>query len=178
MELEFICSDADSGGVVEKVRVLAEALRAAWDVPTIAGAVDAAHVRGAQSETISQILAGELSHQGFTSEKKGLFAEYDVPGLRPDWYLPLENGDGVIAEVERGGVLTNNRDLLDFYKCHICRQASHLFLIAPIRVHGRGSTSVVKRMRALFGAGVGTNVRSVAVFGYGTRLTARPALAE
>ena len=31
-------------------------------------------------------------------------------------------------EVERGKTTTNNMDLLDIYKCHICEEANHLFL--------------------------------------------------
>jgi hypothetical protein len=56
---------------------------------------------------------------------------------------------------------------LDFYKCHICREASDLFLLAPVHVHGRGWLAVGNRMRALFEDGIESNVRSVAVFGYG-----------
>ena len=37
-------------------------------------------------------------------------------------------------EVERGKTTTNNMDLLDIYKCHICEEANHLFLFVPIEV--------------------------------------------
>jgi|tagenome__1003787_1003787.scaffolds.fasta_scaffold19563081_1 hypothetical protein len=169
MQLEFICRAQDEDlPVVRGVSQLARDFMEAWSDERIAAAVERAHVHGAQSDAMSAVFAAALHERGFTSEKRGLFAAYDVPGLRPDWYLPLGDGDGVIVEVERGGVLTNNRDLLDFYKCHICREANHLFLIAPIRVHGRGWSSVVKRMRSLFTEGIAANVTSVAVFGYGT----------
>jgi hypothetical protein len=168
MELTFICRPADEQDrQVCIVRELAEELRNAWASDQVLAAIESAHVHGAQSEAISLVIADDLRARGFTSEQKGLFAGYPVPGLRPDWYRRLEGDDGVIVEVERGGVLTNNRDLLDFYKCHICREASHLFLLAPVHVHGRGWLAVENRMRALFEDGVDSNVRSVAVFGYG-----------
>jgi hypothetical protein len=165
MEFEFITRSGRKP--VRAVRDLAEELLGAWSTPGVAREITRVHVHRAGSDAVSAVLAPAVRARGFTSERKGLFAGYDVPGLRPDWYLPLGGGDGVIVEVERGGVLTNNRDLLDFYKCHICREANHLFLLAPRAVHGRGSAAVVKRMRALFAAGVDANVESVAVFGYG-----------
>jgi hypothetical protein len=168
MQLDFICRAPDAERPrLQTVRDLASDFKEAWSDERIVEAIIREHVHGAQSDAISAVFASALRERGFTSEKRGLFADYDVPGLRPDWYLPLGDGDGVIVEVERGGVLTNNRDLLDFYKCHICREANHLFLLAPVRVHGRGSSAVVKRMRSLFAEGIDANVDSVAVFGYG-----------
>lgn len=169
VQLDFICRAEDERvRSLARVRELAISLQHAWSAAGVEHAIEREHVHGAQSEVLNSVFGVELRERGFASERKGLFAQYEVPGLRPDWYLPLEDGDGIIAEVERGGVLTNNRDLLDFYKCHICREASHLFLVAPVRIHGRGSAAVVKRMRALFGENVRGSVRSVAVFGYGT----------
>ena len=50
--------------------------------------------------------------------------------LRPDYYRPLETS-GILLEVERGKTTTNNMDLLDFWKCHLCRHADYLFLMVP-----------------------------------------------
>ena len=67
-----------------------------------------------------------------TSEKQGLFATYNAPGLRPDYYREVpEHRTGIILEVERGKTTINNMDLLDLWKCHICAEAHHLFLLVP-----------------------------------------------
>lgn len=91
-----------------------------------------------------------------------MFKGVEVPGLGPD----LFHADlGIIGEFERGGTLTNNRDLLDFYKVHICHEADHLFLFVPHRIHGRNvSVASAKRMRAVLREQSG--VDSVALFGY------------
>ena len=63
---------------------------------------------------------------GFWGQKKDLFKEYQ---------RPLSGGStGIIFEVERGKAVTNNMDLLDLWKCHICREASHLILVVPMVV--------------------------------------------
>jgi hypothetical protein len=60
--------------------------------------------------------------------------------------------------------LTNNRDLLDFYKVHICAEARHLFLFVPQMIHGRNaSIASAQRMRAVLHQQA--SVDSVAVFG-------------
>src|SRR3712207_4564677 len=65
---------------------------------------------------------------GFVSEAKGLFGSYETKALRPDYYLPL--GDtGILMEVERGKTTTNNMDLLDLWKTHLCLEADYLFLM-------------------------------------------------
>ncbi|WP_101525313.1 hypothetical protein [Nocardioides houyundeii] len=66
---------------------------------------------------------------GFTSEAKGLFLEYENK-LRPDYYRAVGKS-GVLLEVERGKTTTNNMDLLDMWKCHLCRHADFLFLMVP-----------------------------------------------
>jgi hypothetical protein len=108
---------------------------------------------------------------GFTSEAKGLFLEYENK-LRPDYYRPIE-GSGVLLEVERGKTTTNNMDLLDFWKCHLCRTADYLFLMVPQALkHNPTMTpkkeynSVVKRLDTFFVAGNETNVRAAHIFGY------------
>lgn len=108
---------------------------------------------------------------GFTSEAKGLFAEYGNK-LRPDYYRPLD-ASGILLEVERGKTTTNNMDLLDFWKCHLCTHADYLFLMVPQALrHNPAMTpkkeynSVVKRLDTFFVRGNETNVRAVHIFGY------------
>ena len=74
-------------------------------------------------------------------------------------------------EIERGKAVTNNMDLLDLWKCHICREADHLFILVPILVvrgYGREGVypRVVTRLATFFVPGNEINVLSAAVFGY------------
>lgn len=108
---------------------------------------------------------------GFTSEAKGLFAEY-ANKLRPDYYRPV-GSSGILLEVERGKTTTNNMDLLDFWKCHLCTSADYLFLMVPqalkhndLMTPKKEYNSVVKRLDTFFVAGNETNVRAVHIFGY------------
>lgn len=62
-------------------------------------------------------------------------------------------------------------DLLDLWKCHICREAHHLFLIVPLRITRRARSeavfpSVAKRMATFVDPSNRVNVASIAVFGY------------
>lgn len=108
---------------------------------------------------------------GFTSEAKGLFLEYENK-LRPDYFRKTEH-NGILLEVERGKTTTNNMDLLDMWKCHLCRHADYLFLMVPQALrHNPAMTpkkeynAVVKRLNTFFIDGNLTNVRSLHVFGY------------
>ena len=108
---------------------------------------------------------------GFESEKKGLFAN-SITGLRPDYYRRIGE-TGIILEVERGKTTTNNMDLLDFWKCHICDHASYLFLLVPKALqHNPNMTpkkefeSVRRRLKQFFELGNETNVRGLGLFGY------------
>lgn len=108
---------------------------------------------------------------GFDSEKTGLFKD-SIPGLRPDYYLAIQ-GTGIILEVERGKTTTNNMDLLDFWKCHLCPKAHYLFLLVPKALkHNDGMTpkkeftSVKRRLAFFFEEANYTNVRGLALYGY------------
>lgn len=50
---------------------------------------------------------------------------------RTDVFFRLGPGEGVIAEVERGGTVTNNYDREDIWKAHIALDVQHLFRIVP-----------------------------------------------
>ena len=88
----------------------------------------------------------------------------------PDWFLRLDD-TGILLEVERGKTLTNTMDLLDLWKCHICREADHLFLIVPLRVQRTYGienvySRVVDRLGTFMTLENAVSVRSIAVFGY------------
>ena len=130
------------------------------------------HVFGASSHSVQAAILPNLLEIGFTSEKKQLFSEYKVSGLRPDFYRPLLKG-GILFEVERGKTIANNMDLLDVWKTHICREANHLFLLVPkIRVskdqrEAKIYPVVKNRLETFFDANVSAiDVDSIHLFGY------------
>jgi hypothetical protein len=92
----------------------------------------ALHIHGARSKSIQDHFVAFLREElGFSEEivltpQSGL-----VTRARPDFFLRLSEGRGVIAEVERGGAITNNHDLKDLWKTHIASDAHHLFLVVP-----------------------------------------------
>ena len=135
-------------------------------------AISTVHLLGASSHKVQAVIIKEVVALGFQSEKKGLFANVDVSGIRPDYFKALDGG-GVLFEVERGKTLANNMDLLDVWKTHICADAKHLFLMVPlIRVTAKGAqqkifNTVEKRVGAFFAENVGSiDVDSVHLFGY------------
>ncbi|MGZ4455376.1 MAG: hypothetical protein ACXVWV_05325 [Nocardioides sp.] len=130
-----------------------------------------ANMPGISSAEVQATFLPFASELGFTSEAKGLFLEYENK-LRPDYYRPVGDS-GILLEVERGKTTTNNMDLLDFWKCHLCRHADYLFLMVPQALrHNPTMTpkkeynSVVKRLDTFFVTGNETNVRAVHIFGY------------
>jgi hypothetical protein len=133
-----------------------------------------ANLPGASSSEIETIVRAKASELGFRSDLKHLFKDTPAPGLRPDFYLPLKKGTtGIIIEVERGKTIQNNMDLLDFWKCHICKYAHYLFLVVPMELKqnakkspSRPYSAVLPRMAALFQGESNTNVRGIVVFGY------------
>jgi hypothetical protein len=130
-----------------------------------------ANMPGISSAEVQATFLHFATELGFTSEAKGLFLEYENR-LRPDYYRPVGN-TGILLEVERGKTTTNNMDLLDFWKCHLCRHADYLFLMVPQALrHNPTMTpkkeynAVVKRLDTFFVPGNETNVRAVHIFGY------------
>jgi hypothetical protein len=139
---------------------------------SVVKAISKAHVFGASSHTIQKAILPEMLELGFTSEKKLLFSEYKVGGLRPDYYKSLSKG-GILFEVERGKTIANNMDLLDVWKTHICKEANHLFLLVPnIRVSKNQNESkifpsVKNRIETFFNENISAvDVDSVHLFGY------------
>ena len=139
---------------------------------SVKDAIAKAHVFGASSHTIQKAILPQMLELGFSSEKKQLFSDYKVGGLRPDYYKPLETG-GILFEVERGKTIANNMDLLDIWKTHICKEANHLFLLVPnIRVsknlnEAKIFPSVKNRIETFFSENISAiDVDSVHLFGY------------
>jgi len=80
----------------------------------IYSAIQRVHRLGGKSQEIQAVLEADLEALGFNSERKGLFEDYVVSGLRPDFYRPVDDS-GILVEVERGKTITNNMDLLDLW---------------------------------------------------------------
>jgi len=131
-----------------------------------------ANLPGTSSAVVQGTFEPFAAELGFTSEAKGLFAEYENKALRPDYFLRLET-NGILMEVERGKTTTNNMDLLDLWKCHLCTHADYLFLMVPQALrHNPAMTpkkeyaAVVKRLGSFFMKANYTNVKAVHIFGY------------
>lgn len=157
---------------VERVDEVANSLLDHLNSPEAQGLILAANLPGQSSALIQATFLPAATELGFSSETKGLFAGYESSALGPDYYLPV--GDtGILMEVERGKTTTNNMDLLDFWKCHLCAHANYLFLLVPQALrHNPTMTpkkeyvSVVKRLSAFFVPRNYTNVRGAHIFGY------------
>ena len=161
-----------SNSIYEGVLGTALDLKTMLEGELVSAAIESAHTFGASSHRIQEAITPSLVSLGFTSEKKGLFADIKVPGIRPDFYKAIANG-GIIVEVERGKTIANNMDLLDVWKTHICPSANHLFLLVPqIRVTKTGSkqkiyATVLNRVGTFFADTTNpVDVDSVHIFGY------------
>jgi hypothetical protein len=146
-------------------------LSALGEEPARSGLV-AANQPSASSHAVQRVILPAATELGFISEERGLF-QGSVRGLRPDFYRKVGDSSGILLEVERGKTTTNNMDLLDFWKCHLCEQAHYLFLFVPCQLkHSEGSgikrefENVRRRLGAFFLPGNATNVRGLFLFGY------------
>lgn len=138
--------------------------------------IDDSHVHMASSGAIQSIVSGLLCDKLEFREERILTPEDGfVTQARPDFFFRLADGRGVLAEVERGGTVTNNHDLKDLWKTHIASDAQHLFLIVPHanwneagRPREKPFIRVVNRLGAFFGDHrKEVDVLSLHVFGYG-----------
>ena len=137
--------------------------------------ISALHIHNAKSKALQDHFAKLLREElGFGEEvvltpQSGL-----VTHARPDFFFEISEGRGIIAEVERGGTITNNHDLKDLWKAHVAINAHHLFLIVPInnwKADGspreRPFQVVSRRLGAFFGdSRREIDVLSVHVFAY------------
>lgn len=138
--------------------------------------IDVAHVHGASSGRIQEIVSLLLKEElEFREEVVLTPQEGLVTHARPDFFFRLAPDRGVLAEVERGGTTLNNHDLKDIWKAHVSPDAQHLFLVVPnANWNGAGIARerpfprVVSRLGAFFGdPRREVDVVSVHVFGYG-----------
>lgn len=137
--------------------------------------IDRVHVHGAQSGAVQSIVSRLLKEQLGFQEEVVLTPEIGlVTRARPDFFYRLGDGRGVLAEVERGGTVTNNHDLKDLWKAHVAPDAQHLFLVVPNSNSRAAGTSrekpfprVARRLEAFFGdPRREVDVVSLHLFGY------------
>ena len=138
--------------------------------PAVLVKIEQANQPNKSSREVQDAFLKEAHDLGFKDESKGLFANYHNKALRPDYFLQIGN-TGILLEVERGKITTNNMDFLDFWKCHICEHAHYLFLMVPkVVLHGNSTkkefSSVQKRLDSFFTVTNYTNVRGLSIFGY------------
>jgi hypothetical protein len=157
------------------VAAIARALHEELLRPEVQVEIDAVNRPGMSSGAVQAVILEHAGSLGFQSEKTGLFADFHTPGLRPDYYRALpQSAGGIILEVERGKTTINNMDLLDFWKAHICTEASHLFLLVPRVLQQNAAVAkttkpfeyVKKRLPAFFSETTYTSVKSCWLFGY------------
>ena len=179
MPVEYVCLqrsvlDDQSTVSLEKAKELATTLRSELDLRE--RDIDIAHIHGASSSAIQRVVSEVLTEKLRFREEVILTPQHGfVTQARPDFYFALPDGHGIIAEVERGGTVTNNHDLKDLWKAHIAPDAQHLFLVVPIsnwsrdgRPRERPFLRVTHRLRAFFGdPRREVDVISCHIFGYG-----------
>lgn len=170
----FLRSDVDPNSD-EVLRVTALADRLADWIDQLEDDIAVAHVHGAQSAVIQTLFARALEEVGFAEEQVLTAQEGFTTAARPDFFFPLGDGRGIIAEVERGGAVNNNHDLKDMWKAHIATDAQHLFLVVPFsnwkadgRPREKPFTRVLHRYSSFFGnPRREVDVDTCFVFGYG-----------
>lgn len=164
---------ADEIAELGRVDELAEQLRSSLD--SIAERIVAVHIHNAQSKAVQELVAERLRVDLAFAEERILDPQDGfVSRARPDWYFDLGGGRGVLAEVERGGTVTNNHDLKDLWKAHMAEEAHHLFLVVPVSNVNRAGTARERpyvRVKSRIGAFFGTprrevDVLSAHIFGY------------
>lgn len=169
--VSFYRPDVDST-LKTQVEDIANKLYRALNAETVLANILANNVHGVSSHEIQNCFLEDAIKIGFRSEAKGLFKEFKNQLLRPDYYLPLGKS-GIILEVERGKTTINNMDLLDFWKCHLCKNADFLFLLVPKSLKQKSAKSprnefktVSGRLSSFFQEGSYTNVYGLTIFGY------------
>jgi hypothetical protein len=156
---------------LEEVHRIAKQLSDHLAKPEICSAIKEQHVINGTSQKIQAVLTRGIEDLGFEREKRGLFKEQQVSSLRPDFYLKVGTS-GILLEIERGKTITNNMDLLDLWKCHLCTKADFLFLVVPNKRVSANGTSIKafeqasKRLSTFFQPGYCVNVQALFLFGY------------
>ena len=172
LRAEFVQDSIRTSAEYRSVLAISNQLLDHLNLPVARARLTEANLPGHSSALVQATFEAFSGGLGFVSEAKGLFAEYATSALRPDYYLNM-GATGILLEVERGKTTTNNMDLLDLWKCHICNHADYLFLLVPQALfHNEAMTpkkeynSVVNRLGSFFVPGNETNVRGLHVFGY------------
>lgn len=167
----LIRADVADTQEAQEVGSIAAHLRQGLEQEPCCSLLSAANQPEASSQRIQDALLPVATALGFTSEQRGLFHS-SVPGLRPDFYRKIGDS-GILLEVERGKTTTNNMDLLDFWKCHLCECAHYLFLFVPSELRHnpdmrpkREYEYVLRRLGHFFRPRNYTNVRGLFLFGY------------
>ena len=158
----------DYQAVLQKANSLYEKL----SKPGVQRKIREANIPKASSQNIQDVIAPHATDLGFQSEKKGLFADHPTSLTRPDFFLEV-GYSGILIEVERGRTIMNNMDYIDFWKCHICSDASYLFLFVPSRLQQNKTRpptntfhKVCNRMQPFFEPEHYTNVLALFLYGY------------
>lgn len=169
---EFVQAGAVETGDFRQVRELADQLHEHLNSSEALALMEVANQPGTSSAMVQATFLPFAEGLGFQNETRGLFAGYRTAGLRPDYYRPV-GSSGILLEVERGKTTTNNMDLLDFWKCHLCDHADYLFLLVPQALRHNSTmspkpeySSVVRRLESFFRPANYTNVLAAYVFGY------------
>lgn len=154
------------------IKRVGESLLSHLNSPLVLEQIQKVNQPGASSSLVQNTFLQQAKELGFRDESKGLFADYPNKGLRPDYYMAIE-GTGIILEVERGKTTINNMDFLDFWKCHICKDANYLFLMVPMTLVQNKTmkprnefNTVINHLSPFFQPGNYTNVRGLSIFGY------------
>jgi hypothetical protein len=154
------------------VKSIADQLFSHLNDPAVLEEIEVVNRPGASSSLVQNTFLMQAQELGFKDESKGLFADYANKGLRPDYYMPISDS-GIILEVERGKTTINNMDFLDFWKCHLCKNANYLFLMVPKtlvqneKMKPRNEfVTVINHLSPFFEPDNYTNVRGLSIFGY------------
>ena len=168
---KFVLPELADSSIYRKVEHVADRLHKHLNQPDTLHRIAMVNQPRNSSSKVQDAFLEFATQLGFESEKKGLFKDSGL-ALRPDYFLSLK-GTGILLEVERGKTTINNMDLLDFWKCHLCGEANHLFLLVPLALRQNSTmrprnefATVSKRLSQFFENGNATNVHSLSLFGY------------
>ena len=169
---KFVQSKIKDTSIYKEVDKTADLLFNYLSQPDIVESINEKNKPRVSSKEIQEVFIDYAQDElKFKSERTGLFDDYPTPGIRPDYYKNLKS-DGIIIEVEKGKTIMNNMDLLDFWKCHICTNANHLFLLVPNEIaHNEqrsypGYAKVISRLSPFFNDNNYTNVHGLTIYGY------------
>jgi hypothetical protein len=116
--VRFVNAELSPSQSLKEADALATLVIEILERPDIRRLIASAHHVGASSQAIQETLMADVEALGFRSERKGLFSEFKVAGLRPDYFKELEGG-GILFEVER-------QDNCKKYGSIGCLEDSHL----------------------------------------------------